>query len=51
MIWVDYDGTTDYVEDDVVTFWGEVLGTKTYTSQAGWEISVPEVKADEFKKN
>ncbi|MGA9174376.1 MAG: hypothetical protein WBZ33_10440 [Thermoactinomyces sp.] len=45
VIWVDYLGTTDYVEDDVVTIYGTVLGSKTYTSQAGWEITLPEVNA------
>jgi hypothetical protein len=45
VIWVDYLGTTDYVEDDVVTIYGTVLGSKTCTSQAGWEITLPEVNA------
>jgi hypothetical protein len=46
IVYVGYAGLTDYVEGDVITFYGEVYGSVQYTSQAGWEISVPAVIAD-----
>jgi hypothetical protein len=45
IVWVEYPGETDYVEDDVVTIYGTVVGKHSYESQAGWEISVPAVIA------
>lgn len=46
VIYVEYSGYTDFVEDDVVTIYGEVYGPYTYTSVAGWEITIPAVTAD-----
>jgi hypothetical protein len=46
IVYVGYAGLTDYVEGDVITFYGEVYGSVQYTSQAGWDISVPAVIAD-----
>ncbi|KIL45775.1 hypothetical protein [Jeotgalibacillus soli] len=46
VIWVEYAGYTEFVAEDVVTFYGEVYGGYSYTSQAGWEITVPAVMAD-----
>lgn len=45
IVYVEYLGTTSHVEDDVVTIYGTVSGSQTYTSQAGWEITVPGVVA------
>ena len=49
-IYVTYDGTTDFVEEDVVTIYGEVTGSYSYTSIAGWEITVPGVDAKYIEK-
>ncbi len=46
IIFVEYDGLTDFVEDDVVTVYGEVYGSYSYESQAGWDITLPSVMAD-----
>ncbi|MED3962798.1 hypothetical protein [Niallia taxi] len=46
LIFVEYDGLTDFVEDDVVTIYGEVYGSYNYESQAGWDITLPAVLAD-----
>ncbi|WP_100400238.1 MerC domain-containing protein [Bacillus sp. FJAT-44742] len=46
IIWVEYDGYTDFVTEDKVTIYGEVWGSHSYTSQAGWEITVPAIMAD-----
>ena len=46
VIWVEYVGTTDFVEEDVVTVYGEITGTYSYTSIAGWEITIPAMEAD-----
>ncbi|WP_026702862.1 hypothetical protein [Salibacterium aidingense] len=46
VIYVEYDDYTEFVEEDEVTIYGEVYGTFDYTSQAGWDISIPAVIAD-----
>ena len=50
VIYVTYDGTTDFVEEDVVTVYGEITGSYSYTSVAGWQITVPGVKAKYIEK-
>ena len=50
VIYVTYDGTTDFVEEDVVTVYGEITGSYTYTSIAGWTITVPGVNAKYIEK-
>ena len=49
IIYVEYDGTTDFVEDDVITVYGTVFGSHSYTSQAGYNISLPAVIAKQIK--
>jgi len=49
IIWVEYDGYTEYVDGDVITVYGEIYGSHTYTSQAGWEITIPAVIAESFE--
>ncbi len=41
IIWVDYSGHSDAVQDDVVTVIGPMTGSKTYTSQANYQITIP----------
>jgi len=50
VIYVTYEGTTDFVEEDVVTIYGEITGSYSYTSIAGWEITVPGVNAKYIEK-
>ena len=50
VIYVEYEGTTDFVEEDVVTVYGEIYGDYSYTSIAGWEITVPGVVAKYIEK-
>lgn len=50
IVFVKYQGTTDYVEKDIVTVYGTLDGSYTYKSQAGWDISVPSMSADFFDK-
>lgn len=50
-IWSDqvmvfYAGLTPFVEKKVIRVAGKVLGDYSYTSRAGWKMSVPAVKAD-----
>ncbi|MEM2936664.1 MAG: DUF4352 domain-containing protein [Candidatus Bathyarchaeia archaeon] len=42
-IWVTLRGKENIVEDDHVQIWGEVIGKHTYTSVAGWKITLPAV--------
>lgn len=44
------DSTTDFVEDDVVAFYGFVVGDFTYTSTAGWNITVPAVQIEMMER-
>ncbi len=45
VVYVEYQGHTDAVEDDVVTIYGQLTGSKTYESQAHFEITVPSMTA------
>lgn len=49
IIWVNYDQNTNYLTGDIVTVYGKVLGSRTYVSQAGWEISIPAIQAEMFE--
>jgi hypothetical protein len=49
-VWVNYTGTTDAVKDDIVTVYGTMLLPKSYTSQAGWEITIPQMDAKYIEK-
>lgn len=40
-----YDGTTNAVEDSTITVYGEILGSYTYESVAGYQITVPQMNA------
>ncbi|MGD6843089.1 hypothetical protein ACQCVH_11280 [Bacillus infantis] len=46
LIFIEYEGYTDFVEEDVVTIYGEVYGKYSYESQAGYSISLPGIVAD-----
>ena len=44
-IYVSYDDTTPALEKSIINIYGEVTGPYSYTSQAGWDITLPMVKA------
>lgn len=44
-ILVYYPAKTDFVKDDIVQAWGDLIGPYSYISQAGWNITVPAMKA------
>jgi class 3 adenylate cyclase len=44
-IFLWYDGITSALENDVVQVWGEVKGSYSYTSAAGWKITLPLVRS------
>jgi len=50
VVYVTYEGITDFVEEDVVTIYGEITGSHTYTSVAGWTITVPSVDVKYIEK-
>ncbi|MDD6526976.1 MAG: zinc ribbon domain-containing protein [Oscillospiraceae bacterium] len=39
------EGSPNILEDDIVTFYGECKGTKSYTSVLGSKVTIPEVDA------
>ncbi|WP_085506530.1 hypothetical protein [Thalassobacillus devorans] len=49
VLFVEYNGYTDFVEGDNVTIYGEVYGSYSYESQAGWEITLPGILADSIE--
>ncbi len=45
-IYVVYGGPVpDAYEDSIIEVWGEIQGSHTYTSTAGWKITLPLIKA------
>jgi hypothetical protein len=41
VVWIDYQGSNKSVQGDVVNVYGLMTGTKTYTSEANYNITVP----------
>lgn len=48
VVYVTYEGTCDYVEEDVITVYGILTGEYSYTFQAGWDITIPSMEAKYF---
>ncbi|MDQ0428797.1 flagellar basal body-associated protein FliL [Planomicrobium stackebrandtii] len=46
VVYVTYDGTTEFVDEDIVTVYGLIKGSHTYESQAGYQISLPLLEAE-----
>lgn len=44
-IWVDYDGTINGAEDDIITVYGTIEGSQSYETQIGGETYVPQMTA------
>jgi hypothetical protein len=45
VVYVEYNQPTQAVQDDVVTVYGMLNGTQTYTSEANYQISLPDMVA------
>lgn len=45
IVYIQYAGHNDVVDDDVVTVYGLLAGPQTYTSQANFQITVPSMYA------
>ncbi len=43
IIYSEYQGEFRPLEDDIIQFWGTVVGRKTYTTVMGSSITLPEV--------
>lgn len=50
IVYVVYFGATEVYVDDVVTVWGQIAGQHTYTSVAGYNITVPRIDAKYIEK-
>lgn len=46
VVYITYEGTTEFVDEDVIIVYGTVIGTYTYESQAGYNISLPHIEVD-----
>jgi hypothetical protein len=46
IVFITYESETKYVRDDVVTVYGNLNGSKTYESEAGYEITIPSMEAE-----
>lgn len=44
-VWVDYEGTINGAEEDVITVYGTIEGSKSYETQIGGETYVPQMTA------
>ena len=44
-VWVEYDGTIEGAEEDIITVYGVVRGEQSYETQIGGETFVPKVEA------
>lgn len=44
------DGTTDFLQDDTVRFYGNVAGDYTYETTAGWYLTVPAIIIEEMER-
>ncbi|MFJ6264253.1 toxin regulator [Lysinibacillus xylanilyticus] len=49
VIFIEYSGYTDFVDDDIITVYGEIYGSYSYKSQAGFDIALPGLLAKEFE--
>ncbi len=50
VLWVDAPFVTDFVDNNRVEVLGVIVGSHSYTSQAGWNISIPAVAAARITK-
>ena len=50
IIYVTYTGTNNFVQNDVVTVYGVLQGSQTYTSQANYQITLPSINACSIEK-
>lgn len=46
VVYVTYQGTTTFIEEDVITIYGTVQGSHTYESTAGHTITIPLIEAN-----
>ena len=44
-IWVNYEGHISGAEEDVITVYGVITGSKSYETQIGGETYVPRMRA------
>jgi hypothetical protein len=44
-VWVEYDGTINGAEEDVITVYGTIAGEQSYETQIGGETYVPKMRA------
>ena len=49
VIWVEYEGTERFLDEDIVTFSGTVEGLQTYNAVLGNVITLPKVTATEIE--
>ncbi len=45
VVWVEYESSERFLDEDIVTFWGTVEGLKKYTTVLGNIITIPQIKA------
>lgn len=51
IVYVEYQNRTDAVKDDVVAVYGQLTGSKTYESQARFNITIPSMTACIIEKS
>lgn len=46
VVYVTFEGTTPFLDEDIVTIYGTVSGAYTYESTAGYQITLPLIEAE-----
>ena len=46
VVYITYPGATPFVDEDIITVYGTIMGSHTYESQAGHNISLPLIEAE-----
>lgn len=46
VVYITYTGTTPFVDEDIITVYGTIIGSHTYESQAGHQITLPHLEAE-----
>ncbi|MCY9290852.1 hypothetical protein MOF05_21110 [Bacillus haynesii] len=46
IVYITYDGTTPFVEEDKITVYGTIQGSYTYESTAGYQITLPHIEGE-----
>ena len=50
IVYVIDNSNSNFIQDDLIQLWGVVDGYYSYTSQAGWQITIPKIQSHYMEK-